>query len=566
MSTNKDQKSEAESDSLNEQGAIPRRNVLLGGAGAAAAGLLGACGGGDELDGDLPQYTEIRSEVAAYTLPSYLLPSRGVYQVEVVFATQDQVTVDISDGIDTFVRRVKRIATKARREGLHHIIHYAAFRIDSSVGRDLDAAKLFVTQTTVNSSGVSKDYTTDIGAGSGGATGTTQNEFVEMRYYSQTQQTEYRFYTKHPAGNKSLICVVRFFLKSGFDGQLNFLPNQYVRTVANNASVPAITRTSGSFYKSQHLETPFSRPRFESQVLKDPKGTHRDTVVLPDQQRGDGQYMLIPTLHHASLELQPFVTETLKRHAAALGKSLASAQPLDGEEDVNQSNFLHNEILRLAGGESLIENLNKKRNDLFHSVEGLFRNLGTGMAGFLESHVAKIPISKEFEEEADRLLQEAESTHTGDARIGGFSFANSIAVQLSASLVDKNFPIPGLAPGGAIRISFPLRLRAMVRGKNVRNVSRWRISASGRTTYKFSLVFILKLASLGPASIDIEFTLNFAVNKHNVMIESMVFDPVFDVDTRGFLSQVWARLLSEAAKATSSDLGQILSKARTLAQ
>jgi hypothetical protein len=562
MTTDKDQKSETESDSLNEQGAMPRRNVLLGGAGATATVLLGACGGGDELDGSLPQYTEIRSEVAAYILPKLLLPVGGRYQVEVVFATQDQVSVAINDGVDGNIRKEKVIATKARREGLHHIINYAAYKIDGFAGRDLTAAMLRVTQITVNSAGTSTIWTTVVGAGSGATTETYQSEFVERRVYADSSQIEYRFYTKHPAGNKGLICVVRFFLRGTEDAHLTFAPGEYVRTVANNASVAAITRTSGTLLRSAYMSTTFSRPKFESQALKDPKGTHSDTIVLTDRQRGDGQYMLVPTLHHASSALRPFIAATLRRSLTHLGKSLATTQPLDGEEDVNQSNFLHNELMRLVGGESLIENMQKKRDDFVAKVDTLFGNMGSAMANFIKTSVSD-ELSPEVEAEATRLLAEAESAYSGDTRFGGILFANTIALQVAASLQAKNYPLPGLAAGVGLRFSIPLVIRTVVNGKNFpRKLTRWRINADLRSTFKFSVVFIVKFISEGALAVDLEITLNFAVNGTHVMIESMVFDPVIDVDTRDYLSAMWTRLLNAAANAASSDLGSLIKHAQ----
>ncbi len=521
-----------------------KRRQILTAAGALVGASLPGCGGGGETAGGEPS-----SEIAAWVIPATLVPENGHYQVEVVFGLQRGVGVWLTSG----GRNVgfDQIASKSITTGWSHKVGFVKLRVTDEPQRDFQALGLYVNEHTKKADGTYNNWYHQCGFQTDTLASSSN---VKYTYYPESGQHEWNFYSADPglsSSSKKLFCSVRMF-KLPID-QLYDFTGTYFRVIPNNAPIGNLGNLAT--IRSKHLETIFDIPSHESAARKT-NGTHQDTIVLQDHQQPAGFRMLVPTLRHASTELRPMLERLLHRHLEALGKKQASVSPMDGVEDKDHSHLISNELLRLLGGESLVENMRNYREKMFAEVQSIFGSVTPDFAQHCQVNLSNVA-TPEMKAETTQMLVDAMNATAPDGNVQphGYSFMNTISLQAQGSVTVSNWPFLGCDAGGGVRFVIPLFRTSTSRAKQagvttVHTPDNYNLVSAGNST-QYSAVGVIKLINAGSLlSIDIEFTINFSRIEGNVIVQSMVFDPVIDFDLRN----LFGRLSQTAFKATAGAL------------
>jgi hypothetical protein len=529
---------------------MKRRKVLTG-ASALAGAVITGCGGGEENVDAADAGADSISEIA-YPITQYLLPENSHYQVEVVFGLPRAVTVYLNGPAGVY-----KLASKPQTGGHSHKMGFAKVRVPNHPNWNHRNISLVV----LEEDGVTRGWTHNAGAKA--LVGTTSNH-VEYKVYTNPSQFEWRFYSKDPSlttSSKRLFCCVRFFKlpqAEFYDVEKEFdSVEQYVKVIPNNASIDNLNGTV--LEPSQHLLTTCKTDAHVSRAKKHGT-THRDTIALPDHQQPPGYRMLVPTLHHATPVLRKMLERVHLRHITALAKAQAVVSigdPINyGADDNDVHNHLSNELLRLLGGESLIENMRKQREDLFLRAETLFGSMTEELSEFIKNKLADTA-TDEARTEARELIENA-INDLDPGRTGGVSVKLTIAPQIGGSVTYPNWPIPGVALGVGLRASFPLFRVSVQAGKKF-DASPVNYYVPGAKPVEFSIVPIIKLASAGSLlSIDLEVTINFVMAGGKLKMSSWIFDPVIDYDVRSILGRLAHRGFKEIASHSDNPLARII--------
>ncbi len=550
-----------------------KRRQILTAAGALAGVALTGCGGGSETAGG-----DIGSEIAGYTTPPpTLVPQDGHYQIEVVFGLQRSAGVILTSAgnyiPDPVTGLVQAFASKSITTGWTHRVGFAKLRVTNEPQKNFEALGLVVTEQTKNADGTYNTWWHQCGRPMN-ASGTVWSTSVKYEYDAGNDAYIWDFFSADPSLSstaKKLFCSVRMYrlpptelydpVSDHFDST-----NLYFKVIPNNAPIGNLGTLATT--RSQHLPTTLSYPNHESAVRKNANGAHNDTIVLQDPRQPTNFKMLVPTLHHATPTLRPMLERLLNRHVKRLMDYNASSlgDPINYEGHPDHHNLLQNELLRLLGGESLIQHMNALKVEIEAPAGPIFAGMGGAMGDYIRDNLQSY-LTDDLQLEANRVLQQAINTQPiPSERAGGFIRSNQIALQFNMTAIGKLWPEPTVwAPGLAFRVSFPLwqRLRGNGTDENGQPAaelnSEYHIRQVGRDKFKFSVVGIAKLVNAGPLlAIDVEYTVNFSVLNGNVMVESMVLDPVIDVDGKDVLARMAKWGLKWLAKGRESGIGELI--------
>jgi hypothetical protein len=524
---------------------MKRRKVLTA-AGAVAGATLAGCGGGGETGSEIGG--EIAADVSStsgYPVPYWLVPTNDHYQVEVVFGLPRKIEVHL---LSNSIRKL--IHSKPVTGASSHKVGFAKLRVVNEPGASCSLIRLDVTEFWTDASGAAQSYVHR--AGQLAPTNGTRNERnIKHTYFPENDEYEWQFFSADPAlavGQKRMFCRVSFFRKP-LEERYAFASPEYIRLIPNNAPLQN-TQGAGVGSRQQHLLTDHDLgDNYHSRARKDPAGnTHRDTILIPDRRQVPGYFMLVPTLHHATPALRTVLEPFLHRHLRELGKRHGELfPPMNGVEDTNQSNFLSNELLRLVGGETLIEQMMYYRKEVFEKAESLFASAGQAIETFCENNFAYI-CTPELKAEANRLLLQAESAmDSGFDTSAARNVMNTVAIQIGGSSTVPDYPFLGCNFGMGFRLSFPLFRCgvAWARKNGARTRYPYKSHLIGRDNFSMQAVLIVKLFNFASLlSIDLEITFNLGFEGGNPHLQSVVIDPVLDADCRKILG----RLSTEAVK------------------
>lgn len=536
-----------------------KRRQILTAAGALAGVALTGCGGGEIAGGD------IGSEIAAFTTPpATLVPEDGHYQIEVVFGLQRAAAVHMTNNGDYLAQdsngNLIPLASKSITTGWTHRVGFAKLRVTNEPIRHFAALGLVVVEQTKKADGTYNSWFHQCGHPV--TDGTVWSTSVRYERDEANDAYIWEFLSADPSLSptaKKMFCSVRMYrlpateLYDPVSAHFEPTADQYLRVIPNNAPIGNLG--TASTLRSQHLPTVHSHPNHESAARKASNGTHQDSIVLQDPRQPDNFRMIVPTLYHATPALRPMLERVLHRHMDRLGAKQAIGDPINYEGDHDEHTaLLSNELLRLFGGESLIENMRSLRTKLFTEAEALFSSISGEVNAFCEGAFAD-KANQTLQDDANRMLQTAKSqipNATANETRWAFSMQETVAFQVSGTVVMKNWPLYGVDPGVAFRLSQPVFRGGLTYG-NGQNFET-DVYLPVLKPHEFSFVGILKLINAASLfSIDIEFTLNFQWAEDKYVMTSWVFDPVFDMDLRSIGGRLTDTGLRAMAKATAAD-------------
>jgi len=405
-----------------------------------------------------------------------------------------------------------------------------------------------------------------------------------------TAYTSTVFWEYHFLVYEELVCVVRLFNSSSD-------PSDIDETLATNPPPSrAITYTyeiSSTSTDGRKLLTPdafgsnflnAAQNRTLAQVIPDPTaGGINDTLALPlDKAGGDISFALELMPTQINTEPGSNVNKCLKRrlirHMAMLPWDLQNSDPAGFDDATDQTaanDAWVNQSFTLIGGNFLVTAYQEAINSIRNAINSAFSigNQGAGALGnifsgesdlisALEQAVAAVMTA----EDDQRNLQEARyggtpvmppaqyQAGTGDvSQSGGGVFAAAYCnAQFQVTGTLGAFPltlagVPCVLKGGA-RVSYNIAqaqsYRALTDNGYFDGSHSYSSPTDGSTTGRYiSLTLIMSLervTALLPswASLDLEVSLNFQIKSGVWRLNSLQFDPVFDVDTRGFWTSV----------------------------
>ena len=499
-----------------------KRRQLLGTAGAAAVVSLTGCGGGSDLDsaGNVTSdvAADIEPNLALNTIPGAVVPESGHYQVEVVFQSTRAMTVSIAN----LVRSVQ-IAKKDVTKGSSHKVGWAMFRCTTQAKNTKDDFALLVHEAN--------QTPTSAGIGS-----TAANGFRKYGAYDNgAVEYEWNFYSK---SDKALLVSVRFFPLAVKD--YPFATDQYVVPISNSShhvNGGGNTKTLPKLHATKLQVT-----SHEASVIHS-ASNGRDTLCLPNLRGLDGHDELVPVYLAASDAEKLLLQRRLVRHVARFATKARETHVMNSQDDVDVHHSLGNEILRVMGGQSLIDHLSSTRDKIKNSIATNLKQMGDTFFNFCAAELPKLSSDKLFE--ANRKLAAAVDKDEVDGNVaGGVSLTTSL--QISAFMREADFPWPGFNVGGGFRLSLTLTQHGFkYTDLNVESVvyDVRKIKTSG---LKMGVVFIIKgfsseIKYIGKYDADIEVSINFTVLGDKWRLDSVVLDPVMDFDTRTFVGKLVGR-------------------------
>ncbi|MDO8439802.1 MAG: hypothetical protein Q7S97_01095 [Polaromonas sp.] len=501
---------------------MKRRKVLTSASVLAGAALTG-CGGGGE-DGALGG--DPSSQIGAYTIPRYLVPNNGQYQIEVVFATTRKVSVAFINSA-TFPDN-RGYWSKDVTTSSSHQVGFALWRCNLGVDVKYTDWRLQVVEGSNGS-------TTHAGTSN-----TTPDNFRQYQTFTDGDtEYEWNFYSRI---DQALLLSVRFFPIPS-DETINFNTGEYVRVISNTATHTnqgTLTR-----YLPKHHATPHQITDHEAACIED-ASTNKDTICLPNNRRA-GHNELVPSYLAASAAEKPLLRRRLLRHVDRFTKATRSSHVMDSPDDQEVHNLLGNELVRVLGGKSLIDHLNNVRDNVRTSIQNNMDQMGAAFHTFCSNNLPALSSQAMIDQTRKLLDDEVDNGEGASDMAGGCGVSTSL--QFGFSMTETTL-WPGISVGGGVRVSIGLaRASRKWYDRTVAAVETYNLTQHATKGTKLGFTFILKgfdgsNLSIKGVSADIEVTLNMTIIDGVHRLDLIQFDPVLDLDTRTWLGKMVAKGLA----------------------
>lgn len=498
-----------------------KRRKILTGAGALAGAALTGCGGGDgnsETGNVLSGTTaegEVQAKIAADAAPATANPATLVplgtrmARVEVAFTTIRKVTVTL---YNTYTGIGTKVGEKAATSSATHALHFGtAFFTNSR----WTAANLYL-EVTSDTGEIGKEY---------------------KAYTDPWAEHEWSyFYRVNATAAWERIATIRFFPSAAEIENFDF--SQHLKTYTNTAVVQNLGNLEMT--RSEVMKGVLDFPDRSARIISSPE--NHDTLCLPDLRRAgsDSPFELLPLMTATSGTLRKCVEERLVRQnisrSASIG-ALRRRRLSDGtkdEFDYDQHYLIdaYHELLAYVGGKQLMDFMVESRAKLLGQFAELSQSFTRPIYNFIKNSVSELISPAELEKTKRTLLEAAEKLPLDKLPAAG-GLSGSFNLQFSGG--SQNFKWPQQLTGFGLRFSIGLaRFSVGKTSGEPRVTTGWLLGSAG--TSKGAIVGILKgRSAYGVVDYDIEVTCNLNFQGAKCQLANFQFDPVFDVDTRGYV-------------------------------
>lgn len=576
---------------------MKRRSVLTGAAALAAGGSLTACGGGNESE----VFGEgSPGEIAAplYSIPKLLVGQQGMYDVEVVFHTSEQLVVELIH-VNTRVGSFGKGVTPA---GHALAVRHGYFRTHQE---GLYSASNFHLRV----SNQSKTYY--VTAGISAATETSTRRYFEHIHDDdglESIEYEWDFLRDYkpmvsvrfhlvPFEDRFEFPAGKFFLAAA-DWKRSLATHQTLQTENNSQITAPVVRATSERLPDFEARVITAKATSGRRSLKTgaPAIEYGDTLVLPvlrDGKVGEHSHDLVRTYMGASADphSRDAVGRRLERHMiefieAARNKYTrlnpdGTWRKLSEDQIQGVKSMMLNEVFRLVGGNALIDEYNRISTAVSNGISTMQATVNNAFNDWIDeiSAAMNVPagdttISENLEttstadlnSQEDRFFRGLEQVFESEPEsvniFLGWGMASTVNLQVGVSSAIPNFPCAGLSAGLGFRLSLGLHKRSKVMGatilktqgdedlkSNLKPGQRYSITEHETKGVKVGAVGIVKVASsrvilINGVDVDIEITVNSTYTNGRTRVDSVTFDPVLDVDGRAFAGRMILRVMN----------------------
>jgi hypothetical protein len=365
--------------------------------------------------------------------------------------------------------------------------------------------------------------------------------------------------------------VVRLIPASGLLITSSFSSIDLVTNSALHSSIAGLTPWFPELYQSSDARVADRALR----VFQHTSGL--DTLAMPHTMvSGQSQrFVLTSTLSGAqSKDESDSLVARFERHMEAFGAALAADIKAGIHTTEHAIHAVGNEALKLVGGDELVKGLQAKYNEVMATIESYADWEKAETMAWLQ-RIFDTAQSYGSEAEVTRLSRLLTTTlpQPTDARIG---FSTGLALNLQFA-----FKSPQLSKdpesrfmGVALRLGFRLgyglaqaRYLKTNAGGTVKTYGAAKETTS--TGVKFGIVGIVGVVKVGSFSIDIEVSFNctWKASERKLRLDSVVFDPVFDVDMKSRVENLAKKAYAKIFPPLPAPTGALpVDGERTLAQ
>lgn len=526
-----DDSSDADQPAPTNQGQNRRDALLKSMAFLPIPSVLAACGGGAEDGnseaGNLLSATKAdeleRSNITldaaaapnAAANPATLVPvGTRMARLEIAFTTKRKVTVTL---YNTYTGIGTKVGEKVATSSATHALHFGS---------------VFFTNSNWAAGNLYLDVKSD--------TGEIGKEY--KAYTDRWAEHEWSyFYRANVQAGWERIATVRFFPSTVDIDNFDF--SQHVKTYDNTAAVKNLDNLEMTRHKM--MPCPIDFPDRSARVTSIPGGD--ETLCLPDMRRvgGGRPFELLPVLSATSGKLRDCVKERLRRQTIHRSTYIGEARRRrlsDGIKDEYDSdeNYLieaYNELLLAIGGERMFAFIKETQQAYTYAFAKLCQGSTRSIYDFLRDHTSTgklftdlSKVQRVLKEQADNIPDPGKFRSTG-------GLSGSLNMQFAGSYVNKKFPFAFTGFGGRFSIALGrLSVGYSLDGGNA-VIQGW---PNGDSIFKLGVVGIIKGNTFRPGGLvdvdyDLEVTFNLNFKHGKCQLANAVFDPVFDLDTRGYV-------------------------------